>query len=142
MNGPYHAASQWIWVNFQLFEDGTIQAPLSLTNNVFGQDFCGGVRVELHDLRNNNLLQTFDSPILCISRKGINGQANTPPPVGWTIKINNPEVFATFRAYPSLNMVNINYSTSDPLIQGIGDVFNVAGQIIQNIGRDNGNGDG
>ena len=75
MNGGNPGASQWIIFDLNVYPDGTITAPLVLENNVWGEGFCGTIRLELHDLRDNALLFAAESTYLCIGSKGLNGHA-------------------------------------------------------------------
>jgi hypothetical protein len=65
------ACSQWFRFRFQAFNDGTVQAPFTITNDSL-QGYCGAVTFVVRDRANppGRILGTFTSPRYCIKGKG------------------------------------------------------------------------
>jgi hypothetical protein len=118
----------------QLYDDGTIEAPLWFRNDVFGESFCGGVHMELHDLRDNSLLFSADSPTYCIGGKDLGGHENSAT-IAWRVA-TTPEIAPTYAAHPSLRITAINYSSNNVIVEGLGTLVNVLGQAAGGNGDD------
>ena len=109
MNGGNPGATQWVLVDFQLFDDGTILAPLTLTNDVAATGFCGTVQMELHDRRDNALIASFTSQSRCIGPKANGGGQVREGPFPWKLTISRDQA-ERYRNFPSLYIVKNLYS--------------------------------
>ena len=81
------ACSQWARFRFQAFDDGTVNAPFTVSNDSL-HGYCGVVRLVVRDRANppGNILGTFDSPRFCIAGKDpLNGHERRYD-AGWTFK--------------------------------------------------------
>src|SRR5262245_60102736 len=67
-NGDGHGngISQSIWVNFRMFDDGRIEAPLKYDNDS-KEAFCGGVHIRLGDINNNSIAEFYSDPTECVN---------------------------------------------------------------------------
>jgi hypothetical protein len=108
MKGGGGHYSQWIKLDINVYPDGTVTAPIVMENDVFGEGFCGTVRLELHDLRDNALLFAAESPAYCIGSKGTDGHAVREGPVSWVMHMS-PEIARQFMAHPSVYGVKSGY---------------------------------
>ncbi len=64
-DGHGHGISHSIWVNFRMFDDGRIEAPLKYDNDS-KEAFCGGVHIRLGDLNNNSIAEFYSDPNQCV----------------------------------------------------------------------------
>ena len=65
------ACSQWFRFRFQAFNDGTVKAPFTITNDSL-EGYCGAVTFVVRDRANppGRILGTFRSPRYCFEGKG------------------------------------------------------------------------
>jgi hypothetical protein len=63
-DGHGHGISQSIWVNFRMFDDGRIEAPLKYDNDS-KFSFCGGVHIRLGDVNNKSIAEFYSDPHQC-----------------------------------------------------------------------------
>jgi len=128
------ACSQWFRFRFQAFNDGTVQAPFTITNDSLN-DFCGAVVFVVKDHPNGRILGTFQSPRYCIKGKGAdtNYHERRAEEV-WTFK-TDPAVGqqgGDLYGYPvDYEQGSINWDGLLP--SGVGDAVKVAGAIINGI---------
>jgi len=129
MNGGNPGASQWFQLDLSVYPDGTITAPIILTNDVFGEGFCGTVRLELHDLRDNALLFAAESQGYCIGSKGLGGHENRVGPIAWTMH-TSPEVAQRFMNHPSVYGVRSQYNADSWFFDGFKQAVILAAKLI------------
>ncbi len=65
-DGHGHGISHSIWVDFTMFDDGRIEAPLKYDNDS-KEPFCGGVHIRLGDINNNAIAEFYSDPHQCVA---------------------------------------------------------------------------
>jgi len=68
--GTQRACSQWFHVQFRAFDDGTVKAPIRVTNDSL-EGYCGRIRIVVRDRANppGKVLLDVQSPRRCIDGK-------------------------------------------------------------------------
>ncbi len=123
------ACSQWFRFKFQAFNDGTVHAPFTITNDSIS-GYCGAVIFTVRDRANppGRILGVFQSPRYCIKGKGFDTNFHERrADVEWTFT-TNPAVGQTGA---DLYGVGIDYEDRGPDgLDFIGDALKVAEAII------------
>jgi hypothetical protein len=88
-NGDGHGngISQSIWVNFRMFDDGRIEAPLKYDNDS-KEAFCGGVHIRLGDINNNSIAEFYSDPSQCVDGRPLISLGGGPieRTINWNLK--------------------------------------------------------
>lgn len=89
-DGRGNGISHSIWVDFRLFDDGRIDAPLTYDNDS-KEAFCGGVHVRLEDSRGTKLADFYSNPFQCVGGRPLIslGGGNIVERHPWTVHVSS-----------------------------------------------------
>jgi hypothetical protein len=91
--------SWWNHLDFHVSPDGNIHVHERLTDDVYGQGWCGNFTFKLSDLRDDTTLFQADSPEACVGGKSFGGHEQTNY-ADWDIHMD-PDSAKRFIAHPS-----------------------------------------
>jgi Tectonin domain len=115
-DGQGNGISHSIWVNFTMFDDGRIEAPLKYDNDS-KESFCGGVHIRLGDISNNWIAEFYSDPNQCVDGRPLISLSGGPVDkhVSWNLR-TTPEVACR---YAHLYIVpNTDHAASSPTLTG------------------------
>jgi len=94
-DGNGNGISQSIWVDFTMYDDGRITAPLKY-DNASKERFCGGVHIRLGDNANRSIAEFYSDPNHCIDGRPNLGGPTHEETVEWNLQ-TTPDVACKYR---------------------------------------------